>query len=266
MGDKTKIQWCNHTFNPWMGCTKVSEGCKNCYAENWAQTQGKGVGIEWNNIPTLRKDWKPPKKWNKQNAGRDRAPVFCASLADVFDENVPSEWRQRLWDLIRETPNLAWLLLTKRPQNVTSMLPSDLASADHIWVGCSVETQKRADERLPIMQSLPVKNKFLSVEPLLEFVSLDLQGINWVIVGGESGLEARRFDLEWAIALGEQCRKAQTPFFFKQAGSNPYWQGKHLKLNDKSGGDLSELPRECNIREFPEFGKEAVKREQLSLL
>jgi protein gp37 len=265
MGKETEIQWTDHTFNPWMGCTKVSPGCKNCYAEQWAKTQGKALGIEWNRTPIAKKNWDDPKKWDKKVSGT-RETVFCASLADVFDPNAPQEWRSRLWDLVKETPNLAWLLLTKRPQNIEIFLPREIMELENVWLGCSVENQEVADQRLPIMRSLPTSRTFLSVEPLLEPVSFSLEGISWIIVGGESGKQARPFHLEWASALAEQANYDQVPFFFKQAGSNPYYQDNPIVLSNKKGGDLVEMPSNLpnlQSRCFPEWG---IGESQLSLI
>jgi protein gp37 len=254
---------CDHTFNPWKGCTKVSEGCLNCYAEKWATTWGKSQGIIWNNPPKLSSSiWNNPKKWNEKVVGT-RETVFCASIADVFDANAPEEWRERLWQLIKETRNLAWLLLTKRPQNIEKFLPREIMELENVWLGCSIENQLRADQRLPIMRSLPTPRTFLSVEPLLEEVSFPLEGISWIIVGGESGNEARSFHLEWAIALKEQADREKVPFFFKQAGSKAFFKGKPLTLTDKKGGNLEEMPILLQSRCFPEWGK---SESQLSLI
>jgi protein gp37 len=262
MAENTPIEWCDHTFNAWMRCTKVSEGCKHCYAETFAKRQGKGLGIEWGEPPIRKKDWSEPHKWNKKVV-RKRETVFCASLADVFDPNALEEWRKDLWELIRKTPNLAWLLLTKRPQNIETFLPREIMELENVWLGCSIENQLRADQRLPIMRSLPTSRTFLSVEPLLKPVAFSLEGISWIIVGGESGKPARPFHLEWAIALKEQADREKVPFFFKQAGSNPYYQGKTLKLTDKKGGNLEEMPSNLRSRYFPEWGG---SEDQLSLL
>lgn len=216
----SNISWTDHTFNPWTGCTKVSPGCANCYAEQWSKRSGHKVGKWGKGAPRVRtKTWGDPVKWNKAAAGAERRPrVFCASLADWLDDEVPIEWLLSLLKHIQDTPNLDWLLLTKRPENWRSRLAaaldfvggvgSDWAVAlwinywlegdapSNVWIGATTENQELADKRIPILQSIPAGVRFLSCEPLLgpidlrdftSFGGTHLPGIDWVIVGGESG-------------------------------------------------------------------------------
>lgn len=238
MGEQTAISWTDHTFNPWWGCERVSPGCQNCYAEAFAKRTGNAV---WGKQAPRRffgdKHWNEPLKWNRQaEAEGRRHRVFCASMADVFeDRDDLIVHRSRLFSLIEDTPWLDWQLLTKRPQNVSEMLIDNgwPITPHNVWVGTTVEDQQRADERVPALLSIPAAVRFLSCEPLLGPVDLDgLWGypgsadgeqldrwpIQWVIVGGESGARHRPFDLEWARSLREQCRTAGVPFFFKQVG------------------------------------------------
>lgn len=250
MGQNTKIEWCDHTFNPWIGCTKVSPACDHCYAE--AMMDHRLGRVQWGphgkRERTSAANWKKPLAWNRaaQKAGT-RPFVFCASLADVFDNQVPKEWRRDLFALIRKTPNLIWLLLTKRPQNIGKMLSDFGGLPRNVALGTSAGTQVEADRNIPALLNaaymLAPAFLFLSAEPLLE--ALDLRSfldpcprwckrgctasgdeecakalplIDWVIVGGESGKEARPVHPDWVRSLRSQCADAETPFFFKQWG------------------------------------------------
>lgn len=223
MGENSKIEWTDHTFNAWTGCTKISEGCKWCYAESWAKRSGL---VEWGPKGIRRRtseaNWRQPIKWNKQAAadGR-RAKVFCASLADVFEDHdsIPMEWRADLYNLIRSTPNLDWLLLTKRPENIMRFLPVNWTPWPNAWFGTSVTTRKEAVEKIDALRAVPAALRFLSCEPLLEDLGeLDLSGIGWVIVGGESGPHARPTNADWVRSIRDQCASAGVPFLFKQWG------------------------------------------------
>lgn len=247
MGANTAIEWTDHTFNPWWGCTRVSPGCQNCYAETFAHR----FGVEWGKGETRRpateKVWAAPLTWNKaaQKAGK-RARVFCASMADVFDDEGPTGARERLFALIRATPWLDWQLLTKRPENIAGFLPPDWGHGyRNVWLGTTVENQAMADKRIPILLKVPAFVRFLSCEPLIGSVNLDvwlrksassafLSGltspdmpewtrigstkIDWVIVGGESGTKARHMRPDWARTIRDQCDAAGVPFLFKQWG------------------------------------------------
>lgn len=268
MAENSKIEWCDHTFNPWTGCAKVSPGCANCYAEGWAKRSGH---VQWGPGKPRRRtsaaEWRKPVRWNTAENSKlvghaefveNRRPrVFCASLADWLDDEVPIEWLADLLLLIHQTPNLDWLLLTKRPQNFDRRVraPTDLflslgavgeysqagkAYADwladwmkgrppeNVWIGTTVEDQQRADERIPVLLSIPARVRFLSCEPLLgpvdvrfgfaHLVHPDRPTIHWVIAGGESGPGARPMHPEWARGLRDQCAAAGVPFLFKQWG------------------------------------------------
>ena len=270
MADQTNIEWSDSTFNPWIGCTKVSPACDNCYAEAWAQrfndvawgAPGQGAG---DRRRTSAANWKKPEKWNDEHEaffaehGRRRR-VFCASLSDVFDNHrgITSGWHGDVWALIDRTPNLDWLLLTKRPQNIGKMLPETYGMPaweegwNNVWLGTTVENQKQADKRIPALLEVPAKVRFLSMEPLLEEVDISnwlwpLQAcadcpcpdpltddsrkedccqspeilppaIDWIIAGGESGENARSMQPGWIKALQWHCEQAEVPFLFKQWG------------------------------------------------
>lgn len=243
MGKDSSIEWTDHTFNPWWGCAHVSPGCENCYAEAWAKRVGEKVwGTKQDRRFFTEKHWSEPLKWNADaQAGKNRKRVFCASMADVFElRSDLDEWREKLWELIDETPWLDWLLLTKRPQNIGKKVPWTNDWPNNVWLGTTVEDQKRADERLPILLQFPAKRRFLSCEPLLGPVDLSawtrhrpkkLHEIDWVIAGGESGANARAMLPGWARQLRDECQKSEIPFHFKQWG---HWTPVAAPRNEKS--------------------------------
>ncbi|MDD2878556.1 MAG: phage Gp37/Gp68 family protein [Acidiphilium sp.] len=248
MGRDSNIGWTDHTFNPWLGCTKISAGCDHCYAERWS---GRFHLVEWGNAPRRRtsaQNWNGPLRWNDQaraaSAPRtydgkkrasgaralghrqpdtdrsDRTRVFCASLADVFDNQVPADWRADLWHMIARTGSLDWLMLTKRPENIRRMLPPDWGydGYPNVWLGTTVE-DVRAMRRIELLREIPARVRFLSIEPLIEALpDLPLSGIDWVIVGGESGQDARPIAEEWVRDIRDRCVSAGVAFFFKQWG------------------------------------------------
>lgn len=240
--ENSKIEWTHHTFNPWIGCTKVSDGCKFCYAEHLMDKRLSRV--EWGPTGTRSRtspaNWNKPRQWNRRLEGTGRRErVFCASLADVFEDRPElEEWRADLMELIDDTPNLDWLLLTKRPENVLPLAPmrwSECQLPDNVWIGTSVENQEQADKRIPELLRIPAVVRFLSCEPLLDAVDLmpylyaefaaddprhypHKYGVDWVIVGGESGQQARPMHPDWARSLRDQCHLAGVPFLFKQWG------------------------------------------------
>lgn len=298
MSENTKIEWADHTFNPWEGCTKVGPGCDNCYAENRNARFASGQAINWGPGAPRRRtspaNWNKPLKWNDEaffqcecgwrGLSRDldhelsnilgdipacpecnridfkpaRQRVFCASLADVFDNEVNPEWRVDLLMLIRATPNLDWLLLTKRVGNVSRLLieAEDQLKAQNrldgwdwlhdwtsgspphnVWLGATIVNQEEADRDIPKLLEAPARIRFLSMEPLLGpvripevfFKPLHFDGrdyaypdgaglIDWVIVGGESGPGARPMSPDWVRGLRNQCAAAGVPFLFKQWG------------------------------------------------
>lgn len=266
MSENTNIEWCDHTFNPWEGCQKVGPGCDHCYAETRNARFGGGLAPNWGpGAPRRRtgKDtWAKPEKWQKRAAdfmakhGR-RQRVFCASLADVFDNQVPDAWRRDLFALIAATPDLDWLLLTKRIGNAHRMLPPDWVAAppgreiprmpDNVWIGATITSQAEADRDIPKLLAVPARVRFLSMEPLLGLVDLsripvggghghhefdpiitgnvlkrasaDAPHVHWVIAGGESGRGARPMHPDWARSLRDQCAAAGVPFLFKQWGN-----------------------------------------------
>lgn len=274
MGENTAIEWATHTWSPWMGCTKVSAGCDHCYAETWAKMSGRPELWQGKRHRTSPAYWRNPYKWQSKacdlsySRGTEARIRVFPSLCDPFDNQVPEEWRDDFWRLISETPNLDWLLLTKRPQNILKMLPKAKRSlaADpepiprpwsggwsgawpNVWLGTTVENQEAADRNIPPLLAVAAEVRFVSYEPALgavnftaircpngctppeycnrcdpdggeptgTFDALDC-GIDWVIVGGESGSHARPMNPEWARSARDQCAAVGIPFFMKQMG------------------------------------------------
>lgn len=253
---ETTIEWTRgpngeqgYTFNPWEGCQKVSPGCDNCYAETRNARFAGGTSINWGPGAPRRRtsasNWRLPIRWNKEAAAAgERRRVFCASLADVFDSEVDPKWRADLFSLIELTPNLDWLLLTKRIGNAPDMLtawqwrrkavnPKSVWPLPNVWIGATIVDQTEATRDIPKLIHAPAAKRFLSMEPLLGPVDLSsvwvpngilrnmvpaIKKIDWVIVGGESGLNARSMHPQWVIDLRDQCLAVGTPFFFKQWG------------------------------------------------
>ena len=234
MGKNSKIEWTNHTFNPWWGCTKVSGACKHCYAEAWSKRVGQNVwGPKANRRVFGDKHWGEPLKWNKEAVKKGlRLRVFCASMADVFEERPELDpWREKLWDLIDATPQLDWLLLTKRPHLASSLVRWGTNWPENVWIGTTVEDQETGEPRLDHLAGLPAAVRFISAEPLLGPLNLEPwlgSTINWVITGGESGPKARPSSPSWFRELLSQCMAANVPFHFKQWGDWAPGQGINL--------------------------------------
>lgn len=244
MAENSKIEWTDHTFNPWIGCTKVGPGCDHCYAERMdARFQGGHWGPGAPRRRTKDANWNTVRKLNRRAAAAGvRQRVFVASLADWADNEVPESWRADLWALIDECRSLDFLLLTKRIGRVAALLPWSEGERPwpHVWIGATVVNQDEADRDLLKLLSVPAAVRFLSMEPLLGPVDLGLIGtvpatispryclvadlLHWVIVGGESGPGARIMEAAWARDLRDQCTSAGVPFFFKQWGEHgPNW-------------------------------------------
>lgn len=279
MAETTNIEWAHSTFNPWMGCAKVAPECLRCYAEELMDTRyGKA---EWGagkpRVRTSESYWRQPYTWNRK-AGQSGQTwrVFCASLADVFENNASVlEWREELFKLIWETPNLTWMLLTKRPDFAVEYLRSrdNLGILPpNIWLGASAGTQETLDMTMPHLLRAPSKIpvKFLSCEPLLEEIDLGLRALSrvkpdkfeclgtvqWVITGGESGAKARKCNLAWLQSIYDQCQDAGVPCFTKQLGSVPVTlseaHGTEVFSCSNKGGNPSEWPTDFRwSREFP---------------
>ena len=234
LAKNSRIEWTTHTFNPWWGCVKVSPACKHCYAEAWAKRVGSRVwGIKAERRFFGDKHWSEPIKWDAVAAQAGERPrVFCASMADVFEDRRDlDDARIRLWKLIEATPNLDWLLLTKRPELVRKMVPWGQSWPANIWLGTTVEDQEWAEERLPHLAEIPAAVRFISAEPLLGSLNISRwlgEHIDWVITGGESGPKARPSSPSWFLDLLNQCMASEVPFHFKQWGDWAPGQGLNL--------------------------------------
>ena len=234
MGENSKIEWTDHTFNPWIGCTKVSPACENCYAE--ALMDNRYGRVRWgageDRSRTASSTWRQPRKWNRDAIAEGTRPfVFCASLADVFDNEVDPEWRADLFALIETTPALVWLLLTKRIGNVMRMM-DNLHMPRNVAIGATMANQGEYDrDRMKLAEvrfALHPIFTFGSFEPMLGSIILDKFAPDWVIVGGESGSNARPMQPEWSRSLQRQSRDLGLVFNFKQVGGRGADKGGHL--------------------------------------
>lgn len=286
MAENSSIEWCHHTQNFWIGCAKVSPGCDHCYAE--VSTPARAMKVIWganaDRHMTGESNWSNPLRWNRNHdkfyaEHGTRQRVFCQSLSDVFDNHLGVvEARARMWKVIKATPNLDWLLLTKRIGNAKNMLPADWGDGyPNVWLGASIVNQEEADRDIPKLLEVPAKVRFLSMEPLLGPVRLDWSGhrvsspgshiagvIDWVIVGGESGHQARPMSIQWARALRDQCAGAGVPFLFKQWGE---WAPARVRRAGEPGrfafGDYEHDPAAFHQtdefpRQFSMFGARCV--------
>ena len=213
-------------FNPWIGCQKVSAGCDNCYAETMAKRRGWHAWDGSERRPMSESYWWQPLRWDRKAAeAGERHRVFCASLADVFDPKAPPEIRERLWTLIAETPNLDWLVLSKRPERFAEFLPDDWGSGyPNVWLGISAEDQDNYERRWPTLAATPAVLRFVSYEPALGPLVLgggdtDEVHPDWVIAGGESGPGARPMRPSWFRGVIADCAALEIPMFLKQWGT-----------------------------------------------
>lgn len=252
------INWTTHTANFWWGCQKVSDGCKNCYAQSLSARYGKHLWGDPSNTDREKKIgiWKDLLKWdNEARFEGIRNRVFVSSMSDFLEDHPQvTELRYEAMRMIGGLKNLDVLILTKRPENRHLLTIWEKHEyPDHVWMGTTVENQKVADTRIPLLVSYPVKVHFVSVEPMLERIDLDISGRNygrdfekyserlqWIICGGESGPGCRPFDWQWAQDLRDQCQDTHTAFWMKQGGGHP---NKRHKFSD--------IPEDLRIRELP---------------
>lgn len=228
MAEVSAISWTDATFNPWIGCTKISPACDHCYAERDNSRRGWVAG--WGpGVPRRRtKTWGEPLKWNRKAAETGKPlRVFCASLADVFDNEAPQEWRNDLWDLLRQTPNLRWILLSKRIGNASKMLPADWPYPN-AGLMATIANQEEWDRDFRKLISVPAAWHGVSAEPLLGHINIGDARPDWIITGGESGPSRRPLDMDAVRSLRDQCVRNGITFHHKQNGG----------LRGKDGGCL----------------------------
>lgn len=287
----SKIEWTDKAWNPVTGCTKVSPGCANCYAER--QFPRTYPGRDFVDVVVHANRIDQPLHWG---GGRR---VFVNSMSDLFHEAIDTDTIAEVWRVMRKASAHTFQILTKRPERMKAFICSGAEVLSNVWLGVSVEDQKRADERIPILLQTPATVRFVSAEPLLggvdirrylwpacwhwaagydspesamaagawaerrpqALVSAHREFVRWVIVGGESGPKARPMHLDWARSVVEQCRDAGVPCFVKQLGRNPIYEREvgtakggcpmPLDLKDAKGGDMDEWPADLRVREYP---------------
>ena len=297
----TTIEWTDETWNPVTGCSHVSDGCKNCYAEGIAKRfsgrNGFPVFQPWtarnaaHNVVLHPERLDAPLHWRKPRR------VFVNSMSDLFHDQVPEEFIERIFDVMRCETQHTFQVLTKRPERMRDIARREVAEngylPNNIWLGVSAEDQATADERIPVLLDTPAAIRFVSAEPLLRPIDLErYPSLDWVIVGGESGHGARPCDLAWIRNIVEQCKAAAVPVFVKQLGSAPAyplgnidsclaegrplgWRfqapdgstfrreanggrvGHYVGLHDRKGGDPAEWPDDLRVREWPTEGVKA---------
>ena len=287
------IEWTDETWNPCVGCEPVSPGCKNCYAATMAKRvaameRAQGRRSVYLAVITDRGHWNGravflPERLAQPRRWRKPCRVFVNSMSDLFHSDITVEQVASVWEVMRDTPRHTYQILTKRPdrmRDVVAKMVARFGVLPNVWLGVSVEDQKAADERIPLLQETDAALRFLSVEPLLGPVDLQfaafngadsfgkLEGIGWVIVGGESGPGARVCDLDWIREVVRHCRVAGVPCFVKQLGaaaSDPkngiagaalkvpadFLDRVSRRLRDRKGGDMEEWPEALRVRQFP---------------
>lgn len=243
---QTKIEWTEETWNPVIGCNEVSEGCRHCYAKVMARRlQAMGV-------PAYKDGFKVkilPYRLNQPLLNNKPTKYFVNSMSDLFHKEVPFDFIDSVFDTIRKTPHHTYQILTKREKRLAEYFQTRLCP-DNVWLGVTVENKDQGLPRMDYLRNIPAKIRFISAEPLLEDLGkLNLKGIHWVIVGGESGNQARPMQREWLEHIRIQCEKAGVAFFFKQWGT---WGADGIKRDKKSNG------KELDGKIFQEYPKQVL--------
>ncbi len=269
MSGKTGIEWTEATWNPVVGCKRVSAGCDHCYAFQlhdqrhiaWKRgrfpTAPKQYHVPFSTAQLMPERLSDPLHWRKPRR------IFVNSMSDLFHEQVPDSFIEQVWDTMRRTPQHTYQILTKRPERMASLCQRiNSTPLPNVWLGTSVENQAAADERIPALCRTPAAIRFLSCEPLLGFVTIlpHLIGyhtdnlLDWVIIGGESGPHARPMEMRWVDLLMAECEHAAVACFVKQLGS--VWAKAH-HASDSHGGTMDEWPEHLRVREYPQTGGDA---------
>jgi len=252
MGENSKISWCDNTANLWWGCSKVHTGCKNCYAERLSKRFGDDIWGENAQRKRIKSAFPDLDRYQKQAEKQNKKlKIFCGSMMDIFEDNKPlnnptelfpdtasirKELFFKIWNCNYD--NLIFLFLTKRPQNISEYAPMSwlMKPPENVWFGTSISDQETAFQYVNSLNAYHRNNLFLSIEPQIGPIDhINLDGIDWVIQGGESGPKKRPFKIEWAETMKEICAQQETPYFFKQI--------------DK----VKPIPDHLMVREFPEF-------------
>lgn len=279
----SNIEWTGQTWNPIIGCSKISEGCRNCYAisqayRNLMMVRGipeekRGRLAYYEGLTKSMSEWSGkvvfvPEALEIPLKRKKPTTYFVNSMSDLFHDKVKDEWLDQIFAVMALTPQHTYQILTKRPERMKEYL-SNRSILPNVWFGVSVENQKAADERIPLLLQTPAAIRFLSCEPLLGIVDLSRwlpiqleedgwdhclasfspPTFDWVLIGGESGYNARPCNLEWIEEIVEQCLAGDVAVFVKQLGSNP--QGINFKLSKKKGGDFNQFPASIQFREMP---------------
>lgn len=259
MGEESKIQWTENSWNPWHGCKKVSPGCKYCYMYRDKEKYGQDPTI----VVRSKTKFNDPLKWKEPKM------IFTCSWSDWFIDEADG-WRDEAWAIIKATPQHTYQILTKRPERIKDHLPADWGEGyPNVWLGVSVENQEIMHARVWSLVHVPAKVRFISAEPLLGMIDFGLDAyidegneksyeqikdrIDWIIVGGESGNDTgnylyRACNLRWIASIVSQCRESDVPVFVKQLGT---FLSKEMKLSDRHGGNIEEFPESIRIRQFP---------------
>ncbi len=247
MSDRSAIEWTDATWNPVTGCTKVSPGCAHCYAEAITLRFKRGGPF----LPGRTSVRLHPDRLSEPGKWRSPRLVFVNSMSDLFHEEVPFEFVRRVFYSMGTYEWHTYQVLTKRPERMLEFYEwsqkEGLHWPSHVWAGVSVENQYWVDRRVPLLRQLPCSMRFLSCEPLLKPITLDLRGIRWVIVGGESGHRARKMEEDWVLDIKDQCARARVAFFFKQWGGRTRNAGGRV-LN---GRTWDEYPRTSASTDAP---------------
>jgi protein gp37 len=240
MSDRSAIEWTDATWNPVRGCTKISPGCKHCYAERFAERFRGVPGHPYEQGFDLRL---VPEKLNEPLRWKSPRKVFVNSMSDLFQDGIPTDYISEVGRVMERANWHTYQILTKRPGRLHALLSGDLrwlSRLRHVWFGVSVEDKQYGLPRVDLLRATPASIRFLSIEPLLEDLGkIDLHDIHWVIVGGESGLGARQMKKAWVKSVREQCERQHVPFFFKQ------WGGRTPKRSGRSldGRQWDDMPR-----------------------
>ncbi|KKQ95353.1 MAG: putative bacteriophage protein Gp37/Gp68 [Candidatus Woesebacteria bacterium GW2011_GWA1_39_11b] len=251
MGKTTNISWTDATVNFWTGCKKVSDGCRDCYMfrdkKRWGQDPNK-ITLSSDATFYAALKWKDPKR------------IFTCSWSDFFLEEADA-WRNVAWQVIKNTPQHTWQILTKRPERIGRCLPDDWGRGyKNVQLGVTVESSKHLD-RIPYLIYTPAAVHFISLEPLIDMVDLSdfimpcagkriMANIDWVIVGGESGRTAREMKLKWAEIIIKQCRETNVPIFVKQMGA---YTAHHMGMGNRAGSNIEEWPEHLRIQQMPKI-------------